>query len=123
VFFTAGEIPPTDVLAASDAAVFLQRQDCGVRPIAEAMACGLPVLAADRPEIAHCAPDRRAALLSPPGDMRHAADNLLTLVKDSELRQSLGRRAADMASENFDPDRTRTELDAIYSSVLSGRPC
>jgi len=121
VFFTAGSMPRRDVLAAADAAIFLQRHDCGVRAIAEAMACRLPVLATNRPEIAHCAPDRQAALLSPPGDMRKAADNILTLIANTELRQSLASRAAALAAEMFAPDQTRAKLNAIYSSVLSGQ--
>jgi hypothetical protein len=121
VFFTAGSMPRRDVLAAADAAIFLQRHDCGVRAIAEAMACGLPILAADRPEIAHCAPERQAALLCPPGDMRKATDNILTLLAQAELRQSLARQAAVLAAEKFDPNTTRAKLNAIYSSVLSGQ--
>ena len=119
VFFTAERMPATDVFTAADAAVFLQRHDCGVGALADAMACGLCVLGADRPEIADCAPDSSAALLSPPSDMRQATDNLLTLASDAELRRRLGRQAAILAAEKFDPNATRAKLKAIYSTVLS----
>ena len=121
IFFTAETLSPPDALAAADAAIFLQRHDCGVGALAAAMACGLPILASDRPEIADCAPPGRAALLSPPGDMRQAADNLLTLGRDAGLRQKLGREASILAAERFAPDIVATTLCSIYSAVVSGR--
>ena len=121
IFFTGGLLDPLDVLSASDAAIFLQRHDCGVGALVDAMACGLPILASDRPEIADCTSHQRAAMLSPPGDMRQAAHNLLTLARDKELRETLGREASILARERFAPDITSTKLSAIYSSVLSGR--
>jgi glycosyltransferase involved in cell wall biosynthesis len=121
IFFTAGDLDPMAVLTASDAAVFLQPHDCGVGPLADAMACGLPILAANRPEIANLAPHGQAALLSPPGDMRQATDNLLKLAQDAELRQTLGRQAKKLADKQFAPEITKTKLTAIYASVLSGR--
>ncbi|MDP6635623.1 MAG: glycosyltransferase family 4 protein [Phycisphaerae bacterium] len=121
IFFTGERLDPSDVLTAADAAIFLHRHDCGVGALAGAMACGLPTLASGRPEIADCAPDRRAALLSPPGDMRRAADDLLTLARDTELQKTLGREASILAAEKFAPDVTRTRLRTIYSTVLSGR--
>ncbi|MDP6047579.1 MAG: glycosyltransferase family 4 protein [Phycisphaerae bacterium] len=119
VFFTAGRMTPSDVLTAADAAIFLQRNDCGVGAVANAMACGLPILASDRPEIADCAPHGKSALLSPPGDVRQAADNLLSLINDEELRQKLANRAAEQAAEKFDPATNRNRLKEIYSTVLS----
>jgi glycosyltransferase involved in cell wall biosynthesis len=121
IFFTAETLSPTDVLAAADAAIFLQRHDCGVGALAAAMACALPILASDRPEIADCAPPGRAAMLSPPGDMRQAADNLLTLAGDEQLRQKLGREASILAAEQFAPDIAAARLRTIYPAVLSGR--
>ncbi|MDP6543957.1 MAG: glycosyltransferase family 4 protein [Phycisphaerae bacterium] len=121
IFFTAGNLSPSDALAAADAAVFLQRHDCGVGALADAMACGLPILATNRPEIADCTTDRRAALLSPPGDMRQAADNLLTLARDAKLRKTLGREASILAAEKFAPDIAAATLRSIYSTVVSGR--
>ena len=121
IFFTAESLSPPDVLAAADAAVFLQRHDCGVGALAAAMACGLPILASDRPEIAACAPPGRAALLSPPGDMRQAADNLLTLARDAKLRKKLGREASILAAEQFAPDIASVTLRTIYSALVSGR--
>ena len=121
IFFTGGRLSPSDVLSAADAAIFLQPHDCGVGALADAMACGLPILASDRPEIADCAPAGQTALLSPPGDMRQGADNLLTLARDAKLRYTLGRGASILARERFAPDITSAKLTAIYSSVLSGR--
>jgi glycosyltransferase involved in cell wall biosynthesis len=121
IFFTAETFDPLDALTAADAAVFLQPHDCGVGALADAMACGLPILAADRPEIAILAPHKQAALLSPPGDMRQATDNLLKIAQDAELRQTLGRQAKKLADKQFAPELTKNKLTAIYTSVLSGR--
>jgi glycosyltransferase involved in cell wall biosynthesis len=121
IFFTGESLSPPDVLAAADAAIFLQTHDCGVGALADAMARGLPILASNRPEIADCAPAGQAALLSTPGDMRQAADNLLTLAGDAKLRRQLGRKASILAAEQFAPEIAATTLRTIYSTVVSGR--
>jgi len=121
IFFTAESLSPPDVLTASDAAIFLQRHDCGVGALAGAMACGLPILASNRPEIAECSPNGRAAMLSPAGDMRQAANNLLILIRNPKLRKKLGREASILAAKQFAPDIATTALRAIYSRVVSQR--
>ena len=121
IIFTSERFDQTAVLSASDAAVLLQTHDCGVGALADAMACELPILGSRRPEIAEYAPNRRAALLSTPGDMRQATDNLLNLARDAELRRKLAGQAALLAQEQFDRDAVSAKLQAIYSTVLSGR--
>lgn len=121
IFFTDGLLDSADALTAADAAILLQRHDCGVGALADALAAGLPILASDRPEIADYAPHRRAALLSPAGDMRQAADNLLKLAQDDEIRRKLGQQASKLAAELFDPSTVRDKLNAIRATVVSGR--
>jgi hypothetical protein len=120
IFFTAGDMAPKDVLAASDAAIFLQRHDSGVGALANAMACGLPILATNRPEIEELAPSGTAALTSRPGDMRQATDNLLTLASDKNLQQKLGAQSALLAKKQFAPAITQAAQTSIYSSLLAG---
>jgi glycosyltransferase involved in cell wall biosynthesis len=120
IFFTGGRLDPIDVLSGSDAAIFLQRHDCGVGALADAMSCSLPIIASNRPEIADCTQDRRAALLSTPGDMRQAADHVLTLGGDEKLRKELGAESAKLAAEKFTPSAACEKSQEIYSSVLSG---
>jgi len=122
MFFTAESFARLDVLAAADAGVFLHRRDSGVGALAEAMAAGLAILGSNHPEIAECAPHGRAALLSPPGDMRLAADNLLKLAADADLREALGREAAAAARKRFSLRTAADELRSIYAAVVQGRP-
>jgi len=117
IFFTAERFDPSDILAAGDAGVFLHRRDSGVGALVQAMSAGLAILGSDRPEIAECAPAPRTALLSPPGDMRLAADNLLKLMADADLRGTLARCAAEMATRRFDPETAAGELRSIYAAV------
>jgi glycosyltransferase involved in cell wall biosynthesis len=121
IFFSSGRLSRAEAFAASDTAIFLQDHDCGVGAIIDAMARGLPILASDLPEISDCAPHGQASLLSPPGDMRQATDNLLTLLRDTKLREKLGREASILASKHFTRDIVATSLGSIYSTVVSGR--
>jgi glycosyltransferase involved in cell wall biosynthesis len=83
----------------------------------EAMARGVPVVAADTGGIPEIVDDRRNGLLVPPGDADALADALLEVLKDDTLRSSLvleGRTT----SESFTWVGMGTRIDALYKEII-----
>jgi glycosyltransferase involved in cell wall biosynthesis len=104
-------------LAAADVYAFPSRNEgFPVAPI-EAMACGLPVVAADAPGVADILGDR-AGVVVPVGDAEALARALGSLLDDEALRADLGARARRRAEERFSHESVGRELRAF----LSGEP-
>ncbi len=89
-------------------------------PVIEAMACGTPVVCADRgalPEVAG-----GAALLVDPHDVGGIAAALTSVMEDAPLHDRMRRRGL-ARSATFGWDRTAKETAAVYRSVLKeGHP-
>ncbi|MFO7272665.1 MAG: glycosyltransferase family 1 protein [Sphaerobacter thermophilus] len=86
----------------------------GLSPL-EAMACGTPVIAANRsslPEVVG-----QGGLLVDPTPERLAAA-MVSVMRDERLRRSLARRALEQA-ETFSWQRTAEQTRAVYRSVLA----
>ncbi len=69
--------------------------------LAEAMACGLPVVATRLPSIEELVQDGETGLLVPPENMRALADALETVLRDRGVRRRLGEQARRHVSEMF----------------------
>ncbi len=85
----------------------------------EAMASGLPVLAArvgGNPEVVA---EGTTGLLVPPGDPEALAEALLRLWHEPDLRQRLGQAGRQRALERFDVRRMVAEYERLY---LGTRP-
>jgi D-inositol-3-phosphate glycosyltransferase len=65
----------------------------------EAMACGTPVVASHVGGLAYLVQDGETGFTVPSSDPSALADRLMTLIKDTELRERLGRQAADFARQ------------------------
>jgi len=70
--------------------------------LAEAMACGLPVVSTRLPGIEELVRDGETGLLVPPDDPRALADALARLLAEPALRRTLGTRARTWVSGAFD---------------------
>jgi len=80
----------------------------------EAMASGTPVVASNVggiPEIVH---DGHDGILVPPGDPLYLADAVIEILKNSTLREDLGRKARKKASQHFLLEKMLLELNDIY---------
>jgi glycosyltransferase involved in cell wall biosynthesis len=87
--------------------------------IAEAMACGKPVVVSLAGGAAEIVRDGVDALGHPPGDAAALADRIRVLVEDAELRARLGRAARAAAESRFDRARLAKELGPLYARLAA----
>lgn len=90
------------------------REGFGLPPL-EAMACGTPVVASDRPAMPEVLGD--AAIYVPPGDARAVAAALARVLSDATLRDELRRRGLEQAAR-YSWARTARETLAVYRWTL-----
>jgi glycosyltransferase involved in cell wall biosynthesis len=86
-------------------------------PVAEAMACGLPVVGTRSGGIAESIDHGKTGLLVERGDSRGLAEALTTLLLNGELRASMGRNAYQRAANLFSWEHTIDGLLSFYGSL------
>jgi glycosyltransferase involved in cell wall biosynthesis len=87
--------------------------------IAEAMACGRPVIVSYAGGAAEIVEAGRNALTHAPGDAAALADHILRLAADPGLRSALGAAGRETARRRFHRARLAAELGPIYHAVTS----
>ncbi len=92
-------------------------------PIAviEAMAAGLPVVAAASGALPEIIEHGKQGFLFAPGDRIQAVRCLRELVIDSNKRREMGRQNAEYARARFDIERCAAEIEKVYRRVLGQR--
>lgn len=87
----------------------------------EAMAAGRPVVAADAVALPHLAQHGRNGYRFPPGDVRTAAAQLLTVLTDERLRADMGRASGELiARHSLDASLERFEELYVATTVQVG---
>jgi len=119
----AGVQPPPVVaklLAGAQCAVLASRNEPFGIAAVEAMAVGTPVIATNVGGLREIVTDDETGLVVPVDDERALTAALIRLTSDAELRQRLGRAAADRAQSLFDwRERTARYLDTAYSDAAT----
>lgn len=87
----------------------------------EAMAAGLPVVAADAMALPHLVHPGRNGYLFPPGDIRALAGFLTTLAEHPELRRGLGEAGREVVA-GHDIGRTLDAFEDLYLRAAGRRP-
>ncbi|MFP4214984.1 MAG: glycosyltransferase [Planctomycetota bacterium] len=92
-------LPLEDMLQAADVAVIIPSVSIAVSipTLLDAGRAGLPIVAADLPEVRRLYADGRDALLVEPGSARAAAAAILRILDDTDLADKLGRNARQTA--------------------------
>ena len=103
-------------LAAADVLAAPSRNEGMGRALVEAMALGVPVVAAEVGGIPAVVADRETGRLVPPGDVGALAEALIELGQDEALAVKLGATAAARA-ELFSSDVAHTAMRAIYDEL------
>jgi glycosyltransferase involved in cell wall biosynthesis len=86
--------------------------------VAEAMACGRPVVAANSGGVSEITSDNETALSYRPGDAAAMAACIERLVADQSLREQLGTHARRRARELFDQARLAREVLHAYERCV-----
>jgi glycosyltransferase involved in cell wall biosynthesis len=114
-----GALP--DCYAAADAFVFASRTETQGLVLLEAMAVGLPVISTAVMGTRDIVGPRRGALV-PEDDEISFAGEIVRLLRDAPLRESLSREARACARE-WQADTQARRLAALYAEVIAaGRP-
>ncbi len=107
--------------ASADLCVFPSRTEtCGLVAV-EAMASGLPVVAADAGGFRETVTTWLNGYLVPPDDVRGFTSAIAQLVLDTGMRHAMGAEAR-LAAVMRDPDEENERLLADYADVLGHRP-
>lgn len=105
----------SDLLKAADLFFFPSLEEGFGIVALEAAAAGLPIVATDLPTIREACCQSHHRFMFPPNDDLAAIDNILTIVNNQELRQTLSLDAAQWA-KNFSINESLNSLISIYAS-------
>jgi glycosyltransferase involved in cell wall biosynthesis len=86
--------------------------------VAEAMSCGLPVVASNRGSLPELLADGEGGVLVDPDDRETAARRLAQLLADAPLRQKLGALNRERVEARFRWDRCARATKKIYEDVV-----
>src|SRR5437764_6586924 len=109
---TAGLYQASDVVVAPS-----QGPELG-RPVIEAAASGVPVVASGSRTGGGVVVPGETGVLVPDYGVSSIADAVAELLRDADRRHSLGRTARAHAEENFDPARNARRIESIYLRIL-----
>lgn len=88
---------------------------------AEAMRCGLPVVATNVGGIPDVVVDGETGVLVPPHDVAAMAAALRRLLADEDLRKRMGAAGKVRADREFSAERYVADVQALYERVLAER--
>ncbi len=103
--------------ARADLLVLASREETAPQIIAQAMACGLPVVSSAVGGVPHMVRDGQTALLFPLGDVEACSVVIARILDDDQLRQAMAARIAAEARERFHPDAVAAKTAAVYAGL------
>jgi glycosyltransferase involved in cell wall biosynthesis len=86
-------------------------------PAAEAMGCGVPVVASDAGGLPEVVEDGVTGRVVPKGDSEALADAIAGLLADDALRARMGAAAVERARRLFDWDLAAERFEAVYREM------
>ena len=115
-----GDVP--ELLAGFD--IFALASEREEMPVAvlEAMAAGLPVVAADTGGLSEMVVEGKTGFLVPPRDVAAFADRLERLAGDAELRARMGAAGRARAVAEFGRDAIVTRIEEVLEEAAALRP-
>jgi glycosyltransferase involved in cell wall biosynthesis len=111
---------PKALLQASDIFLLASVGEAFGLVLAEAMACGVPVVGSRSGSLMEVVADGRTGVLCTPLDARAFADAIERLVRDVPLRQHMAAEAIERVRKRFSLDMSVEKTLEIYEAVWSG---
>lgn len=87
--------------------------------VAEAMSCGLPVVASDCSSIPELLDDRKGGFLCPVGDVDSFVEKIILLANDKKLRLEMGEYNRNKVEVKFTIERMINEYKLLFEQVLA----
>jgi glycosyltransferase involved in cell wall biosynthesis len=112
---------PRPAFRASDVITLPSRSEGFGRVLVEAACLGKPVVASRVGGIPEVVVDRHTGLLVPAEDPRALASALITLLRDADLRRTLGSAARERALTRFTAQAHVGGVQAVYDEVCGER--
>jgi len=108
-----------DVMGAADIVVHCSTlpEPLGLTPI-EAMALGVPVIAAAAGGPLETVADGETGLLTPRGDVQKLADAMLRLLRDARMREEMGAAGRRRATTLFDLHKNAKAVMGVYEEAI-----
>ena len=103
-----------DLFALADIFVLPTRWEAYGHAYVEAMAAALPVVGTNISAVPEIVGPDGAAFLIPPDDGQALAERLELLVRDADLRRTLGERGRQRAAANFDAGKSLEQLQFLF---------
>jgi len=91
-------------------------------PAAEAMACGLPVVATTGGALPEVVEDGVTGILVPPADAHALAEAMDTFMRDAQLRRRMGQAGRQRILEKFNWRKAALQTEAVYQQVCEPSP-
>jgi glycosyltransferase involved in cell wall biosynthesis len=88
--------------------------------VIEANCCGIPVIAADSPGLRDSVVASKTGLLYPYGNYHELAEQIIELIKNDSLRESLAKECIDWAHQ-FNWEQSAANMLNLIEKVLSRR--
>jgi glycosyltransferase involved in cell wall biosynthesis len=112
---------PRDLLLAADVFVLSSVGEAFGNVLAEAMACGVPIVASRSGGIAEVIDDGETGLLVPPGTPSAFAEAIETLVRNPVLSQEVATRARERVKERFGLTEFAAKTMSVYEAMWDGK--
>ena len=109
------------IIASANLLIMPSREESFGLSALEAMACGVPVLAANAGGLPEVVKDGQTGFLFPTGDVHAAVHRGLQLIRKPELLESMGKTAAKHAVEAFNMNAIVRQYNQLYEDALAGK--
>jgi N-acetyl-alpha-D-glucosaminyl L-malate synthase BshA len=108
-----------DYLSVADVLLLPSEQESFGLAALEAMACEVPVISTRVGGIPEVVTDGETGFLSEVGDVEKMSADAARLVRDTELRREMGRKARESAISRYSTDQVIPQYISFYEEVLS----
>lgn len=115
-FIEHSKLPP--YFSSADLFVLPSRREGFGLVLAEAMACGVPVVSTRVGGIPEVVEDGVTGLLVPPNDPAAIAEAIIELLDDPERMRDMGVRGRERVSEHFTWDKVAQRVVGFYQEIL-----